>query len=287
VAIFFFNIAFPLVIITAAVLGAIGGKFYPQIFDTASAHAAAGKNYGSALIDDNTRFSHTYFKGSRCLIILITALLLWSGALAVLTAVYGFDSVAAQMGWFFTKAALLTFGGAYAVLPYVHQGAVEHYHWLSTAQMMDGLALGETTPGPLIMIVAFVGFVGGWQQPFLEYNSLFLNGVIASAIATYFTFLPSFLFILTGAPLVESTYGNLKFTAPLTGITAAVVGVIINLALFFAYHTFFPKGLTEPIDGISVLIFLCTLLGLIRYKAGIIPVIISCGLFGIAVYAVL
>ena len=142
--------------------------------------------------------------------------------------------ILAQLGWFFTKAALLTFGGAYAVLPYVYQGAVEQQQWLSAAQMMDGLALGETTPGPLIMVVAFVGFLAAWSQPFLGPDSALLSGVVAACVVTAFTFLPSFVFILAGGPLVESTHGRLGFTAPLTAITAAVVGVIVNLALFFA-----------------------------------------------------
>ncbi len=138
------------------------------------------------------------------------------------------------MGWFFTKAALLTFGGAYAVLPYVYQGAVEHHHWLSAPQMIDGLALGETTPGPLIMVVAFVGFVGGWLRQVLGPDALFAGGALAATVVTFFTFLPSFVFILAGGPLVEATHGKLGFTAPLSAITAAVVGVILNLALFFA-----------------------------------------------------
>ena len=149
------------------------------------------------------------------------------------------------MGWFFTKAAFLTFGGAYAVLPYVYQGAVETYAWLTPAQMIDGLALGETTPGPLIMIVAFVGFVGGWTKMLFGPEALVLAGIAGACVATFFTFLPSFLFILAGGPLVETTHGQLRFTAPLTGITAAVVGVIVNLALFFAWHVFWPTRLDE------------------------------------------
>ena len=140
------------------------------------------------------------------------------------------------MAWFFTKAALLTFGGAYAVLPYVYQGAVEQFHWLTGPQMIDGLALGETTPGPLIMVVAFVAFVGGWTRQVLGPDLLFTGAALAALLVTWFTFLPSFLFILAGGPLVESTHGNLKFTAPLTAITAAVVGVIASLALFFLVH---------------------------------------------------
>ena len=162
----------------------------------------------------------------------------------------GWQGTLTQMGWFFTKAALLTFGGAYAVLPYVYQGAVEHHQWLTGAQMIDGLALGETTPGPLIMVVAFVGFVGGWLKQVFGPDALFLGGALAAVVVTFFTFLPSFVFILAGGPLVEATHGKLKFTAPLTAITAAVVGVILNLALFFAYHVLWPQGFGGRFDAV-------------------------------------
>ena len=158
------------------------------------------------------------------------------------------------MGWFFTKAALLTFGGAYAVLPYVYQGAVETHQWLSGPQMIDGLALGETTPGPLIMVVAFVGFVGGWLKQVLGPDALFLGGALAATVVTFFTFLPSFVFILAGGPLVEATHGKLGFTAPLSAITAAVVGVILNLAMFFAYHVLWPQGFGGRFDALSAVI---------------------------------
>jgi chromate transporter len=185
------------------------------------------------------------------------------------------------MGWFFTKAALLTFGGAYAVLPYVYQGGVEQYQWLTAAQMIDGLALGETTPGPLIMVVAFVGFVGAWTKLALGPDVLVLAGCAGAAVATFFTFLPSFLFILLGGPLVESTHGNLRFTAPLTGITAAVVGVIVNLAVFFAGHVLWPEGFSGRFDWFSLLVGLAAIVALWRYKTGMIPVILACGAAGL------
>jgi len=186
-----------------------------------------------------------------------------------------------QMGWFFTKAALLTFGGAYAVLPYVYQGAVEHYHWLTPLQMMDGLALGETTPGPLIMVVAFVGFVGGWSQALFGPDALFLAAASAATLVTFFTFLPSFIFIFLGGPLVESTHGDLKFTAPLTGITAAVVGVILNLAVFFAYHVLWPQGWAGRFEWFSALLVAAALIALLRFRVGVIPVILGCGAAGL------
>jgi chromate transporter len=203
------------------------------------------------------------------------------GALVV---TQGWDGTLAQMGWFFTKAALLTFGGAYAVLPYVYQGAVEHFHWLTGPQMIDGLALGETTPGPLIMVVAFVGFVGGWARQVLGPDMLFLGAALAASVVTWFTFLPSFLFILAGGPLVEATHGNMKFTAPLTAITAAVVGVIATLALFFLAHIAWrtpPGAATPQVDWIALAIAAAAAVALLRFKIGVIPVIAACAMAGL------
>ena len=191
-----------------------------------------------------------------------------------------------QIGWFFTKAALLTFGGAYAVLPYVNQMAVEHYQWLSTAQMMDGLALGETTPGPLIMVVAFVGFVGGWARQVLGPEALFLGAALAACVATWFTFLPSFIFILAGGPWVESTRGNLRLTAPLAAVTAAVVGVIANLALFFIAAVAYPASAgvrfdAKP-DAVALILVMLAALALWRLKWGVISVIAASAAAGLA-----
>jgi chromate transporter len=202
--------------------------------------------------------------------------------MALLNARYGWTGTLTQMGWFFTKAALLTFGGAYAVLPYVYQGGVDHYQWLSGTQMIDGLALGETTPGPLIMVVAFVGFVGGWAKSLFGPDALLLAGAAGATVATFFTFLPSFLFILIGGPVVESTHGELKFTAPLTGITAAVVGVILNLAVFFAYHVLWVKGLNGPFDWFSAVIGIAAGIALFRFKVGVIQLIAVCAVLGLA-----
>lgn len=194
----------------------------------------------------------------------------------------GWDGVLTQMAWFFTKAALLTFGGAYAVLPYVHQGAVEHFQWLTPAQMIDGLALGETTPGPLIMVVSYVGFVGGWTKALFGPEALPLAGIVAAGVVTFFTFLPSFGFIFLGAPIIESTHGKLALTAPLTGITAAVVGVIVNLAMFFAYHVLWPQGLGGAFDWAAALIGAGAALALLRRQVGVIPVVLACGGAGLA-----
>jgi chromate transporter len=147
--------------------------------------------------------------------------------------------------------------------------------------MIDGLALGETTPGPLIMVVAFVGFVGAWTKEIFGADSLALAGIAGAWVATFCTFLPSFLFIFIGAPFIETTHGNLKFTAPLTAITAAVVGVILNLALFFAYHVLWPRGFPGSFDWVSALIGAGAFVALFRFKAGVIPVIAACAALGL------
>jgi chromate transporter len=282
IAIYALNLPFPLIVLAAGVAGYVGGRVAPAKFAIGGAHGTAAKRYGAALIDDATPTpAHARFSWARLLRVVLVSLGLWLLGMGVLIRAGGWDGVLTQMAWFFTKAALLTFGGAYAVLPYVYQGAVEHFHWLSAAQMIDGLALGETTPGPLIMVVAFVGFVGGWTQAVFGAASLFLSGAAAATVVTYFTFLPSFFFILAGAPFIESTHGNLKFTAPLTGITAAVVGVIANLALFFVYHVLWPKGLAGSFEWASLAIGLAAAVAIFRFKAGVIPVIAGCGALGL------
>ncbi len=275
VAIFALGMPFPLIIAAAAGIGAVGGRFAPGRFAATSQHAAVIEtDHARALIDDTTPPpGHAHFSWGRLLRTGAVGLVVWAVAMACLIGAFGWHATLTQMGWFFTKAALLTFGGAYAVLPYVNQGAVEHYQWLSASQMIAGLALGETTPGPLIMVVAFVGFVGAWQQQVFGPDAQFLAGIAAACIVTFFTFLPSFVFIFTGAPLIESTHGDVRFTAPLTGITAAVVGVILNLALFFALHVFWPGGRGGPFDWVSAAIAAGAVIALFRLRAGVIPVI--------------
>lgn len=269
VAIFALKLPFPAIVIAAGLIGYVGGRFFPAVFDFKHAHQKQS-TYGPAVIDDGTPTPpHALFSWKKCAAYFCAGAALWTAVLGALFALHGWQGTLTQMGWFFTKAALLTFGGAYAVLPYVYQGAVEHYGWLTAPQMIDGLALGETTPGPLIMVVAFVGFLGA--------------GVAGALVATWFTFLPSFIFIFMGAPFIETTHGNLKFSAPLTGITAAVVGVILNLAVFFAYHVLWPQGMEGTFDWISALIGLAALVALFRFKAGVMPVIGACALTGLAV----
>ena len=282
-AIFALNLPFPVIVLAAGIIGYFGGRLAPDIFTIGGGHGKAAASFGPAWIDDDTQApAHALFAWRKAALVVAVFLGMWVIAIGGLTAAYGWGAVLTQMAWFFTKAALLTFGGAYAVLPYVYQGAVENYQWLTPVQMIDGLALGETTPGPLIMIVSFVGFVGGWTKAIFGPESLFLSGAVAAAVVTFFTFLPSFFFILLGAPFIESTHGNLKFTAPLTAITAAVVGVIVNLAVFFAYHVLWPNGLAGPFDWASAVIGLIAGIALFRFKLGVIPVIAGCGLLGLA-----
>ncbi len=286
-AIFAFDTPFPAIVGAAALIGAAGGRWVPHVFSPGGGHRSAQASYGPALIDDDTPTPpHALFTRGRLARVLGVGLGLWALAMGALVAWQGADGLLTQMGWFFTKAALLTFGGAYAVLPYVYQGAVEHHQWLSGAQMIDGLALGETTPGPLIMVVAFVGFVGGWLKPMFGADNAFMAGAAAATVATFFTFVPSFVFILAGGPLVEATHGRLGFTAPLTVITAAVVGVIVNLALFFAWHVFWPQGFAGPIDWASMLLAVAAAVALMRFKVGVLPLLGGCAAAGLLIHLV-
>ncbi|HEY0953671.1 MAG TPA: chromate efflux transporter [Roseateles sp.] len=282
VAIFALGAPFPLIVLGAALIGHFGGRRAPQVFAPGGGQGSAPHSWGPAVIDDDTPTPpHARFSRGRLMRVLATGLGLWVAAMAVLALTQGLHGALAQMGWFFTKAALLTFGGAYAVLPYVYQGAVEQHQWLTGAQMIDGLALGETTPGPLIMVVAFVGFVGGWTKAFFGPDALFIAGAAAACVVTFFTFLPSFVFILAGGPLIESTHGKLQFTAPLTAITAAVVGVILNLAVFFAWHVLWPEGGSGRFDWVSACMALGAGLALFRFKLGVMPVLGGCALLGL------
>ena len=283
-AIFALNVPFPLIVLAAAIIGFVGGRLSPASLRMGGGHAAVAVSTVNALIGDDTPTpSHAVFTWKRLWQVLLAATLLWLVPMGLLMFQFGWDHTLTQMSWFFTKAALLTFGGAYAVLPYVFQGAVEQFGWVTATQMMDGLALGETTPGPLIMVVAFVGFVGAYAQALLGPDSLFLAGALAATLVTWFTFLPSFIFILAGGPFVESTQNDLKFTAPLTAITAAVVGVILNLALFFGYHTVWPQGFGAPLDITSALIAIAAAIALLKYKLNVIQVIAVCGLLGVLI----
>ncbi|BAV33360.1 chromate transporter [Sulfuricaulis limicola] len=282
IGIFVFRIDFPWIVLGAAVLGVIGGKFAPDKFKAGGGHGASHKQFGPALIDDDTPPpAHARFSWGRLAATVAVFVLIW---VIAMVAIQGIPDLYI-MGEFFTKAAFLTIGGAYAVLPYVYQGGVEHYGWLTGPQMMDGLALGETTPGPLIMVVTWVGYLGGVTK------EVFANpvaaGIAGASVATFFTFLPSFLFILAGGPMVEATRGEIKFIAPLTAITAAVVGVILNLAVFFAWHSFWPTAteaapFTGNFEWFPVIVAVAAFIALWKYKADIMKVIGACALLGLA-----
>lgn len=288
VALFALKAPFPLIIVGAALVGYIGGRIAPAKFSQQSTHKKEPDGVSSAVIDDHSPPpAHARFSWSRLSIVLIAGLVLWLTPLLALTLHFTWQGTLPQMSWFFTKAALLTFGGAYAVLPYVYQGAVTNYAWLTPTQMIDGLALGETTPGPLIMVVVFVAFVGGFTLAPLGPDMTLASGILAALVVTWSTFLPSFIFIFAGGPLVESTRNELRLTASLTAITAAVVGVIANLAMFFAYHVFWPTSTggvsLAGIDWIAVAIALAAAIALIRFNRNVLEVIGACGAIGLVV----
>jgi chromate transporter len=272
------QLPFPAIVLGAAVIGALGGRARPDLFKAGAGHSAGQTPHAPALIDDTTP-TPPHAQPSRGALArhLLAGLGLGGGVLALLFLVQQGAGLLPDLALFFTQAALLTFGGAYAVLPYVTQAAVGHYAWLTTHQMMDGLALGETTPGPLIMIVAFVGFVAGWAHDPLW-------AVAGACVATFFTFLPSFLFILVGGPLVEATHDEMRLTAPLTAITAAVVGVIVSLALFFGVHVLWPQGFAvgQMPDWAALAIATAALVALVRFEANIIRLIAACAVAGLA-----
>ena len=277
------QVPFPVILLSAAGL-ALAFKRHVQTESTNATHAvgAASPSESSALINDHTPLpEHARFQTRRFVWVVLTGLLLWALPMGLLWWLWGPSNTLLDMGGFFSKAAWMTFGGAYAVLPYVYQGAVESFQWLSGPQMMDGLALGESTPGPLIMVVTFVGFLGGHAQPVLQGDGQMLSGVLGALVATWFTFLPSFVFILAGGPMVEMTHNQWRFTVPLSGITAAVVGVMLNLAVFFAYHVGWPQGVSGPLDWGAAALTMAWLMVLFRFKWSVLNVVFSAAALGL------
>lgn len=290
IAIFALNLPFPLIVLCAALLGYVGGRFLPQHFRAGGGHTNKARqvSYGAAVIDDQTPTPvHARFNRLGLCRVLLLGVLLWTLPMLSLIGLFGWQHTLTQMAWFFTKAAFMTFGGAYAVLPYVMQAAVHQYGWLTAGQMIDGLALGETTPGPLIMVLAFVGFVTAYVQALFGPDQLFLAGSVAAGLVTWFTFLPSFIFILAGGPLIESTHNQISFTAPLSAITAAVVGVVVNLTLFFAYHVLWPQGFAGSFDLWAAGIAVLAALALMRLKWNVMWVIALAALAGLLIQLLL
>jgi len=280
------KLPYPLLVITAGLIGLLAARWRPTLLLVSkrpgAVSSSAAQDQIGALHDDNSATpDHARFSKRR----LAVTLLVWALAtlvpLAALASFGGWNGILALMGRFFTRVALLSFGGAYAVLPYVAQGAVEQFNWLSASQMLDGMALGETTPGPLIMVVAFVGFMGGWNQGLAAGAENLLLAIAATLVTVWFTFLPSFGFILAGAPLVEASRGNIRFGAPLSAISAVVVGLIASLALFFAGPVLWPAGNINPW---ALLVVVAALFAQLRLRWSVLKVIGSAALVG-AVWA--
>jgi chromate transporter len=281
------QVSYPMIIISAGLLGYLVFRYKPLWLEPPNLTHTAQKQSPSVLSlidDDSEQAPHTQYNSRRFLIILGCSLLAFGLPFGVLLACFGSDHLLSQLAWFFTKVALLSFGGAYAVLPYVFQASVEDFGWLTTTQMMDGLALGETTPGPLIIVLTFVGFIAAYANT-LVLDSPLLTGVLGAIVASWFVFLPSFCFIFLGGPLIESTRSELKLTPILNGITCAIVGVIANLAVFFAIHTLFPEnmsnGILVPHVIFSLAIIIIASIAMIRYQQSILRILFVCAALGL------
>jgi chromate transporter len=281
------GLPFPWIIAAAAAVGVYMARVRPETLGSVTAIPTASPSSGNTawLSDDSEQPFHTHYSSQRLWRAIAVGLGLWALSLCAIAWLFGAGHTLTQMGGFFTQAALLTFGGAYAVLPYVTQAAVVQYGWLTAAQMMDGLALGESTPGPLIMVVAFVGFLGGHSQALLGHP--LLGGVVAACVVTWFTFLPSFVFILAGGPLVESTRHMPALTGPLQGITAAVIGVILHLAGTFARQTWLPGG-WHMLPDLSAVALTCLAIWALVWKGQtVVRVLAACVLLGLVRQALL
>ena len=275
IAIYVFAVPFPLIMITAAVIGFIGGKLRRDKFLVIKGHG--GSSAASVLDDDTAVAEHTRPSLARAVRLIAVCGVLWWVPVLALGAWLGSGHALFKEGLFFSKAAMVTFGGAYAVLPYVSQQAVQNFGWLSAPQMMDGLGLAETTPGPLIMVLQFVGFLGGWNQP--GALSPLAAATIGAAITTWVTFVPCFLWIFLGAPHIEQLRGNERLSAALSAVTAAVVGVILNLAVWFGLHVLFPRA--GVVNWFGIVVSIVAFIGMTRLKWDVIRVVLAAGLAGL------
>ncbi len=290
IAIYFFQTPFPFIVLAAGMLGLIGARRWPKVFAAAPNAVTARNNHSNAggqpanqlpiVIDDHAPPpAHTLPSRSRAVRTTLVGIVLWALPFAALIAWRGWHSLHVQEYRFFTRAALVTFGGAYTVLAYVTQAAVGAYGWLTPSQAVDGLALAETTPGPLIMVLQFIGFMAGWNDP--EGLTPTLSAVTGALVTTYTTFLPCFFFIFLGAPYIEVLRGNKDLTGALTGITAAIVGVILNLALIFGAAVIWPQGLAGGTNWFAVIMSIAAFVALYRFKADVVWVVLSGGLIGL------
>lgn len=261
--------------LSAGVIGFLGGVFWKSIFGAGSSgHGDAG---GAVIGDEQEPPPHTRPNLVRAFKVVIIGVMLWLGPIVLIGGLRGWDSTLFKEGLFFSKAAVVTFGGAYAVLPYVAQQALFHYGWLKPGQMMDGLGLAETTPGPLIMVLQFVGFMGAWQHP--EGLPPLVAATVGALLTTWATFTPCFIWIFLGGPHIEQLRGSAKLTSALTAITAAVVGVVLNLAVWFGVNVFVPHG--QGIDWFAIILCAAAFVAMLRYKVDIIPVVIGAGILGL------
>jgi chromate transporter len=298
VGIFFFNVPFPIIVFGAGIIGFVAASMGVAAFKTDAGHGA-GKDK-AAIVDDMLGEGipeHARPTVARALAVSAIWLALWLVPVIALLAALGSANVFSQIAVFFSKMAVVTFGGAYAVLAYVAQQAVENYGWLRPGEMLDGLGMAETTPGPLIMVLQFVGFMAAFREP----GSLapMVAGTLGGLLATWVTFTPCFLWIFLGAPFIEKLRGNTALNAALSAITAAVVGVILNLAIWFAIHTvfhetvpvrLFPLSFDAPrlasVDGFALALSVAAAVAIFRFKVGMIPTLAACCVAGIALYLV-
>jgi chromate transporter len=297
VAIYFLSIPFPVIVFTAALIGFVGARAGVPAFKVGNGHGSAGvvgvADAESRLGESLPTHARPTFGGA--LRVSAVCLALWLLPVTALLLALGQGHVFSQIATFFSTMAVVTFGGAYAVLAYVAQEAVQNYGWLSPSEMLDGLGLAETTPGPLIMVLQFVGFLGAYRDP--GTLSPLVAGVLGGLLTTWVTFVPCFLFIFLGAPFVEVLRGNRALHGALSAITAAVVGVILNLAIWFAVHTLFrdiPRveafGLSfevpnlTSIDPAAALLSLAAIVAMFRFKAGVIPTLAACSAAGVALF---
>ncbi len=291
VGIFVLHLPFPLIVLSAGVLGLIGARVRPDLFQVAAGHGAKGAHV--VLHDDDLPPDHARPTLARTLRALVVGSLVWIAPLALVAWWRGRDDVLTQQGLFFSKAAMVTFGGAYAVLAYLQQAAVETYHWLVPGEMLDGLGLAESTPGPLILVTEFVGYLGAYRNP--GNLSPLLAGALGAAVTLWATFAPCFLWIFLGTPFIESTRRQKAFAAALATITASVVGVVLNLAVALALHTLFsrvgertlgPARLPVPelasVDLFAVALAVAAFVAMRRFKVGIIPVVLASAAIGLA-----
>ncbi len=270
VAIYFFRVPFPLIIISAGILGLVGSRILPQYF-----RGEVAQPLDVDLASKTGRRAKPMW--FHALKISMTWIVIWALPLALAGIFLGTRHTIFREGIFFSKAAVVTFGGAYAVLPYVSQQAVEHYHWLTAPQMLDGLGLAETTPGPLIMVLQFVGFLGAWNHP----GNLppLVSATLGALVTTWTTFVPCFLWVFLGAPYIERLRDVKLLTAALSTVTAAVVGVILNLAVWFGLHVIFPGN--EKVDWFALGLCAVAFIAMLRFKIDIIPVVLASGLVGL------